>query len=332
MFELISYDIHKQDKKYVIQIFIYNKTESFLDSSIIFTDCIFEQCTKKRDITFNPKTTHWISWDLTQDLDTAANEDCGLQMRALWGANLKILVNQEVVNEFSLKYVFTNLSIRNGLKNFSPFNKKKFWILGDSHAGYYTNTSTQYLTTSKYDVVPLGLLGLTLNRFLKSDWEKWYNTLPIFDDDLVAFDLGEIDLRCGLFSISQKKNENLDVLMGNLLERYFDFLLYFKDNFRKNIIVIQPNRPIKDGHLTGNAEYFKINISTQEQRVSLWNSFNKRLSEFCEKNSIKFWDIKHMYSDRNNTFYNEILYENDVHIKVKEPMLFDLRHKIENLL
>jgi hypothetical protein len=332
MFELISYDIHKQDKKYVIQIFIANTSEDFLDAKIVFTDSIFEQCTKKRDITFNPKTTHWIAWDLTQDLDTASNEVNGLQLRALWGANLKIYINEQIVNEFQLKYTFTNLSIRNGLNNFSPFNKKKFWILGDSHAGLYTNTSTQYLITTKYDIIPLGLLGLSLNRFLKSDWEKWYNTLPIFEGDIVALDIGEIDLRCGLFLSSIKKNIDLSILKNQLLENYFEFLIYFKQKFKKDLIIIQSNRPIKDGHLTGNAQYFKVDISTEYQRIELWDDFNNCLSSFCEKNSIKFWDIKHMYRDKNNTLFNDILYENDIHIKVKEPMLFDLKYKIENLL
>jgi hypothetical protein len=43
-------------------------------------------------------------------------------------ANFKIVINDEVVSEFPLKYTFTNLNLRKGLNNFSPFNKKKFWI------------------------------------------------------------------------------------------------------------------------------------------------------------------------------------------------------------
>jgi hypothetical protein len=88
------------------------------------------------------------------------------------GANLKILVNEQIVEDFSLKYIFTDLNLRKGLNSFSPFNKKKFWIIGDSHPGYYTNISSNYLTTSEYDIVPAGMLALTLNKFLKSDWEK----------------------------------------------------------------------------------------------------------------------------------------------------------------
>lgn len=328
MFELVSYDIYKQNDKYVIRINIHNHSDDHIDTKIIFNDSIFEQCTRDTKIKFAPKTTHWIEWDLVQD--NAPNEERGLQMQALWGATLKILINDEVVSKFNLKYTFTNLNLRKGLNNFSNFNKKKFWIVGDSHPGYYTNISSDYLKTSKYDIVPSGLMALTLNRFLKSDWEKWINSLPIFDDDIIAFDIGEIDIRCGLFLSSTKKNIELGTLTEDLLKKYFEFLLYFKEKFKNKIVVISPNRPIKDGCVKGNAEHFKLTISTTQERLKLWNNFNNRLKLFCEDNSIHYWDIKHMYTDKDGTLFNDILYYNDIHIKVKEPMLFDLRYKIEN--
>jgi hypothetical protein len=37
-----------------------------------------------------------------------------------------------------------------------------------------------------------------------------------------------------------------------------------------------------------------------------------------------------MYTDKDGTLFNDVLYYNDIHIKVKEPMLFDLKYKIEN--
>jgi len=330
MFHLISYDIKKEEKKFVIQIFIHNSSDNSCDVNTIFEDSIFNQCRKTRTMTFGPKSTNWVSWDLSQDLDTASNEENGLQLRALWGANFKILIKDEVVAEFPLKYTFTNLNIRYGLNNFSPFNKKKLWIIGDSHSGYYTNTSPKNLTSSNYDIVPLGMLALTLHNFLRSDWKRWINSLPIFDDDIISFDIGEIDIRCGLFETSNKKNVELYSLTNDLLEKYFEFLLYFKQNYKNKIIVLSPNRPIKDGCLIEMAEYYKLTISTQYQRLELWNYFNNKLKLFCDNNLIKYWDIKHMYTDKDGTLFNDILYHNDIHIKVKEPMLFDLRHKIEN--
>lgn len=328
MFELISYDINKVNNKYVIIIFIRNTSENFFNTSIVLKDSIFGQCTKSLETSFEPKSTLWVSWDLTQE--NPSKELRGLQLSSLWGANLKILINDEVINEFKLKYFITNLNIRLGVGNFSPFNKKKFWILGDSHAGYYTNASPEFLTTSKYDIVPLGMLNLALNNFLKSDWETWFNTFPIFDDDIVAFDLGEIDLRCSLFMASTKYNLDLNTLTKELLKRYFDFIIYFKTNFKNEIVIISPNRPIKDGYLTGNVEYYKLNLTNTQQRLELWTNFNNQLKFFCEENSIKYWDIKHMYTDKDGTLFNDIFNDDDIHIKVKEPMLFDLKHKIEN--
>lgn len=328
MFELISYDINKENEKYVITFRIHNHSDKHIDSEIILTDSIFGLCERKTKMKFAPKTTHWVSWDLIQD--SPHNEERGLQMQALWGANVNVIVNGEVIDTFSLKYIYTNLNLRRGLNNFSEFKKKKFWIIGDSHSGYYTNISSYYLKTEKYDIIPSGLMSLSLNRFLKSDWEKWFNFLPIFNDDIVAFDIGEIDLRCGLFLSSSKKNIELHTLTNDLLKKYFDFLLYFKEKFQNKLVVILPNRPIKDDCLTGNLEYYKLNISTSKERVELWNIFNNQLKLFCEQNSINCWDIKYMYSDKDGTLFNDILYNNDIHIKIKEPMLFDLRYKIEN--
>ena len=328
MFELVSYEIHEQGDKFIIQIFILNPTNESHDVKIVFKDSIFHQCTKIRTMNFSPNMTHWVSWDLTQN--NPSEETNGIQMRALWGANLAILVNEEVINEYELKYVLTDLNIRRGLNKFSPFNKKKFWIIGDSHPGYYTNTSTENLTLSSYDIVPLGMLSLTLNNFLRSDWRRWLSTLPIFDDDIIAFDIGEIDIRGTLFETSIKKDIELYSLTDDLLTRYFEFLSYFKQNYKNEIIVLSINRPIKNGCLSGNAEYYKLNISTPQQRVELWNYYDNKLKLFCNDNSIKYWDIKHMYKDKDGTLFNDVLYYNDIHIKVKEPMLFDLRHKIEN--
>lgn len=328
MFELISYDIFKDNNRYFIKIVIRNSSENFCDALVTLDDSIFGQCTKLITLSFEPNSTLWVSWDLNQV--NPSEETRGLQLSSLWGANLKISINGEIINEFKLKYLFTNLDIRRGINGFSPFNKKKFWILGDSHAGYYTNSSAQFLTTSKYDIVPLGMLNLSLHNFLNSDWETWFKTFPIFDNDIVAFDLGEIDIRCGLFMASAKHNLDLNDLTNNLVKKYTDFITYFKTNFKNEIVIISPNRPIKDGCLTGNAEYYKLTITNSQQRLELWDNFNNQLKLFCEENSIKYWDIKHMYSDKDGTLFNDILHDNDIHINVKEPMLFDLRHKIEN--
>jgi len=330
MFELLSYDIQKDEKKIVIQIFFRNNSNNSYDVNTLFEDSIFNQCQKFRTMTVNPNSTHWVSWDLSQDLDTASDEINGLQLRALWGANFKILINDKVVADFPLKYTFTNLNLRKGLKNFSPFNKKKFWILGDSHSGFYTNTSPDYLKTSKYDIIPSGLLGLSLNNFLNEEFDRWFDSLPIWDEDIVAIDVGELDIRCGIFHFANKNNLDVYSTTDDLLNRYFNFLLKFKQKYKNELIILTPNRPIKDGCLDGNAEYFKLTISTTNQRLELWNYFNNKLKLFCEDNSVKYWDIKHMYTDKDGTLFNDILYYNDIHIKVKEPMLFDLRHKIEN--
>jgi hypothetical protein len=327
MFELKEYDVYRENDKYIIKIFIENKSDVENELKIVLEDSIFGLCNRKTNIKFNPNLVHWMAWDLVQD--NAHNETRGLQMQALWGSRLKLYQEDQLIKTFNLKYNFTNLKLREGIYRFSPFKKKKFWILGDSHAGYYTNTpSVEYLKTEKYDIVPMSVMALTLHKLMNSDWERWLDSLPIFEDDIISLDIGEIDLRCNLFLISEKKGIKLETLLDNLINQYFEFISKLKKKFGDRFVILAPNRPIKDGYLTGNLSFYKLDISNQKQRVKLWKEFDNRLSQFCNTNFIKYWDIKTMYTDTDGTLFNEVLYHNDIHIKVKEPMLFDLKQKI----
>jgi hypothetical protein len=327
MFDLKEYDIYREKDKYIIKIFIENTLDIETEIDVTLEDSIFGLCERKTTIVFSPNVTHWVSWDLVQD--NAPEETRGLQMQALWGATLKLFKNDELIKKFDLKYKFTDLKLRQGINKFSPFKKKKFWVLGDSHPGYYTNTkSIEYLKTEKYDIVPMSVMALTLYNLTNSDWKKWIENLPIFEGDVISLDFGEIDLRCGIFSASLKKSEDPYIILDNLLLQYFEFILTLKNKFDNEIIILAPNRPIKDGCLTGNVKYYKLDISNQFQRVELWNKFNEKILEFCKMNSIKYWDIKKMYTDKDGTLMNEVLYHNDIHIKIKEPMLFSLKQNI----
>jgi hypothetical protein len=73
-------------------------------------------------------------------------------------------------------------------------------------------------------------------------------------------------------------------------------------------------------------------MSNFEQRINLWENFASNLESFCETNNINYWNTKYMYKDKDGGLSSEVLYDNDIHIKIKEPMLFDLKYKIENLL
>lgn len=327
MFELKEFDIYKENDKYIIKIFLENKSNIENEIKIVLEDSIFGLCNRTTNIKFGPNLVHWMAWDLVQD--NAHNETRGLQMQALWGSKLKLYQDDHHIKTFDLKYNFTNLKLREGINKFSPFKKKKFWILGDSHAGYYTNTtSVDYLKTEKYDIVPMSVMALTLHKLMNSDWDRWLDSLPIFEDDIVAFDIGEIDLRCNLFLVSEKKGIKVENLLDNLIKDYFEFILKLRNKFKDKLVILSPNRPIKDGYLTGNLSFYKLDISNQKERVKIWEKFNTKLVEFCTSNSIKYWDVKSMYADIDGTLFNEVLYHNDIHIKIKEPMLFDLKQKI----
>jgi hypothetical protein len=83
MFELKSYEVNRQNDKYVIKINIRNNSDHPIDTKIVLSDSIFGKCIRVTHIVFSSKTTHWMSWDLVQD--NAPEEERGLQMQALWG-------------------------------------------------------------------------------------------------------------------------------------------------------------------------------------------------------------------------------------------------------
>ena len=108
MFELISYDIFKDNNRYFIKIVIRNSSENFCDSLVTLDDSIFGQCTKFITLSFEPNSTLWVSWDLNQV--NPSEETRGLQLSSLWGANLKISINGEIINADAMQ-VYRHLDI-----------------------------------------------------------------------------------------------------------------------------------------------------------------------------------------------------------------------------
>jgi hypothetical protein len=200
-------------------------------------------------------------------------------------------------------------------------------MIGDSHVNYNTKGPIEYLTTEKYDIVPVSVQGLSLSRFLNSDWKRFFTTIPIWEMDVISFEFGDVDLRMSLLKKSKEKNIPVDELLKDLIFRFSNFIKEFKQIYKNEIVIQIPNRTVKDGWDKDNRV-----MSTTKVRVDLWNQFRESIYELGKTNNIKIWDYKSIYEDSDGSILNNVLFKEDIHIKEHELMLEDLKSKINTYL
>jgi hypothetical protein len=136
-----------------------------------------------------------------------------------------------------------------------------------------------------------------------------------------------VDLGMSIHKRAERKNISVNFLLKEVLQKYSNFINDFKNHYGNELIIIAPNRPTKDGW-----DELKRPITDSFNRVNLWNEMNSYLSDFAKIYGFKYWDYKEMYTDNDGTIKNEILIEKDFHINIKEPMLTDLKYKIQTFL
>jgi hypothetical protein len=324
MFELENYEIYIEDNTHKIKYWIRNNTNKEMDTVLNFVQLPFRTYTRLFPLKLGPNGSYWIATTLREIMpDPNAGQYWGM----FCGVDLEIRVNEECLYKIPLPWTITNNFIRKGINFNSSIHKPKFWMVGDSHVNYNTKSPIEYLTTEKYDIIPVSVQGLSLSRFINSDWKRFFNTIPIWDNDVISFEFGDVDLRMSLFKKSEEGGVPVEILLGDLLKRYFEFIKDFKKIYNNRIIILIPNRTIKD-----NWDKETRIMSTMDIRVKLWEDFNELIRMLGKPNNIKIWDYKTMYKDIDGSIINDVLVEGDIHFKVHEPMLIDLKGKIDTNL
>jgi hypothetical protein len=323
MFELENYDIFFEDGIYKIKYWFKNLTNKEVNAVIKFIELPFRSYTRDYPIKFTPNATFWVCLNMQQLMpDVYAGLYCG----TFCGVDINIEVDKKIEYKFSLPWTITNNTLRKGLFKDSNIHKKKFWLIGDSNANYGTHGSKDYVTTKNYDIVPVSVQGLSLSRFLNSDWKRFMNTIPIWKDDIIALEFGTADIEISLHRRSKTKNTTVDFSLKELLQKYSTFLKEFKKHYPNRLIILAPNRPVKDGWDNDNRVY-----PTTELRVKIWREIISYLVEFCKLNNIEFYDYRTMTEDIDGSIKNEYLIEGDIHFKIKKPMMDELKSIIEKL-
>lgn len=233
----------------------------------------------------------------------------------------------KVINEYKLDIKFVDYS----LKSRDP-KKINAWIIGDSHIGHACK-DIEY-NELEYDTIkinPISKMGLTMSRFANSDYMEFLSCLPIMDDDLMIFNLGEIDMRVSVHVKSLRKGINKKNVLKNIVLKYLESIKKISKKYDKNkIIILRPNLPISD-----NRQYSKNIIkhyflnSNESDRLELNNYFHNIVTSFCNnEDNIQYIDNSSQYGL--NGFINDnLLIENDIHMKTNKTYFDSLYKKLK---
>jgi hypothetical protein len=320
MFELENYEIYIEDNVHKIKYWIRNNTNKEVDTVLNFIQLPFRTYTRLFPLKMGPNSTFWVTTTLRELMP---DPNAGLYWGMYCGVDLEVKIEDKCYYKIPLPWTLTNDYLRKGINFNSTIHKSKFWMVGDSHVNYNTKAPIEYLTTEKYDIVPVSVQGLSLSRFLNSDWKRFFTTIPIWEMDVISFEMGDVDLRMSLFKKSKEKNIPVNQLLKDLIDRFTNFLKEFRNIYKNEIIILLPNRTIKDGWDKDN----RI-MSTTKVRVDLWGEFKELMIELGKTNNIKIWDYKSIYEDSDGSMLNSMLVKEDLHLEKHELMLEDLKSKI----
>jgi len=235
----------------------------------------------------------------------------------------------KVINEFKLDIKFVDISLRS-----RDYKKRNAWIIGDSHIGHICrDIEYNELEYDKIRINPISKVGLTMSRFTNSDYMEFLSCLPIMADDLLIFNLGEIDMRISTHVKSlNKRIEKKDILTSILL-KYIQSIKDISKNYDKNkILILRPNLPISDKRQYSETvinDYF-LN-SNEFDRLELNNYFHDMITSFCNsENNIQYIDNSCQYS-LNGFINDDLLIENDIHMKTNKGYFDSLYEKIKDI-
>ena len=183
MFELENFEIYVEDNTHKIKYWIRNNTDKEMDTVLNFIQLPFRTYTRLFPLKLGPNGCYWVATTLREMMpDPNAGQYWGM----FCGVDLEIKVNGECLYKIPIPWTISNEYLRKGINFNSTIHKPKFWLIGDSHVNYNTTAPLEYVTTEKYDIVPVSVQALSLSRFLNSDWKRFFNTIPIWENDVIS--------------------------------------------------------------------------------------------------------------------------------------------------
>ena len=235
----------------------------------------------------------------------------------------------ELINEYKLDIRFVDISLR-GRDN----KKKVAWIIGDSHIGHIAKEINY--NDLNYDLIRINAVskvGLTMNRFVNSNYLEFMTFLPIKDKDIILFNLGEIDMRISTHVKSHRKGHSKKDIFNDILFKYLNSIKKISEEYKNNsIVILRPNLP-NNGESNYSEDYINDYFlhSNKNDRKMLDNLFNETITSFCKINTnIKYIDNSLQYGI-DGFIDNNLLIHNDIHMKTNKEYFDSLYDKIKDL-
>lgn len=184
------------------------------------------------------------------------------------------------------------------------------WIIGDSNVSVMMKDRSLLINNKVINWV--SHLFLSINRFIKSDYQSFLKTIPIHNGDTLVFMFGEIDLRvscgrnAGLKGISAEHN------LDRIINKYYNVIKEIKELYQCEVIVMAPNPPIRDGVLKPDS-YLGI-WSNESDRMMLYKRFTNFFYNESLLGNIGYLNCMDLYSDEEGFMKTELLGPNDSHV------------------
>ena len=308
----------KKEENTVVLHFNYNGDTDRVIKVFVF-DLIFETVDIWHRMVAKPGVNHWVS--LNFSIHKGNYLDTGLKIQII---NANEGEEEFIIHKEYFHFINTDMNRRSLNESYSK-KEKNFWLIGDSNTGYlFNDISVNTLYHNGYVINHVTHMLLPLNRFLKSDYLSYMKSLPIRDNDVISFFLGEIDLRVAILRNANLKGENPKDVLDKILESYIECLSKIKERYPNcEIVVLRTNPPIKDGLIND----IKLIFGTEKERFYLYSHFD---NFFRYQNDFKYWDCLSDYSDELGYLRNEFLVsDTNQHLNNGSLFLEQLKSKIK---
>jgi hypothetical protein len=283
------------------------------------------------DITHN-KLQDYVRYFVSFNLEKDVNFE-RLNYRGGIRVTFEDLDTSDIILDENLKFNFKIPEFRNRRTDGETIEDKRLWIIGDSNAwttfGGFVEPTLQKI--GKYIPVRYTHPGLSLYKFINGNYYGFLDVIPIKDDDVLVFYLGEIDLRYSLLKAYYTKKLDIDFLTNKLVFDYFEVLKKISNKYKNNkIIIFSPNPPCRDHYVKSELEQYVL--GSEFLRLSCYKSFKTYCESYCSMNGrIKFLDWTDKYTDQDGLSLTSKFYPNDIHVKDYTNAVECLRNYIDKI-
>jgi hypothetical protein len=233
-----------------------------------------------------------------------------------------------VVYAEEIPFVITDYK-RRSFSGKDTYAKPNFWLIGASMTGYMVrDMKPESFITSKYVITPVSHLALSLNRFLKSDYKKFLQSIPIKPNDTIGLFLGGVDMNVSVVRNAKLKGIRPQHLLNKILFKYLGVIKEIEQLYPKcKVIIIPTNATIPETHNVSNPTFI---AGSQELRRELCDQYvNFFEQEVKSKNIEYFWDCLDVYLDVDRYCKKEFLIKDDHHIGDGTLFIEKLKKKID---